>query len=180
MKSENIAAILQQDSGDFERWTPTYIIEGCSELMGGITLDPASCEAAQSRHSLIKYYYDINTNGLEMRWFGNVFMNHPFSKKGNRAWIVKLLAEYQTGNIHQACCLTYAAMNAIWFSPLLEFPQYFFKGRVEYESPNGGSEGQVLKDSVLTFLPPKNMRMPDAKRRLQDALKHRHGGTAKW
>lgn len=180
MEKNNKAQILQQDSGDYERWTKVYILEGASELMGGITLDVSSCEVANSRHNLIKYFYDIYTDGLTMRWFGKVWMNHPFSRVGNKLWIQKLLTEYNAGNIEQACCITYAAMNARWLSPLLSFPQYFFIGRVEYESPNGGSEGQVLKDSVVTFLPPKTMPMPEAKERLQVAFQSRHPGVAKW
>ncbi len=71
--------LVNQNSGCVEWYTPSWITDLASELMGGIDLDPASCEIA-NRTVGAKHFYTKEDDGLTKDWFGNVFMNHPFGK----------------------------------------------------------------------------------------------------
>lgn len=71
--------LVNQSSGCTEWYTPSWLTSLCSELMGGIDLDPASCEVA-NRTVGATCYYTKEDDGLSRDWFGNVFMNHPFGK----------------------------------------------------------------------------------------------------
>ena len=173
----NSAQLINQDSGNFEYYTPQEYPDAARLVMGGITLDPASSKIANKR-ILADYYF--NEDGLNKTWFGNVWMNHPFSKgekacpadktkckkKGcvdrghhitedipsNADWINKLVNSYEDGDIEAACCITFAATSEAWFRPLLEYLQCFIHGRTNYYLPDGTKKTGVTKGSVITYL----------------------------
>lgn len=45
----NNAQLINQDSGDYEYYTPIEIIEAAREVMGFISLDPASSSMANEK-----------------------------------------------------------------------------------------------------------------------------------
>ena len=118
--------------------------------MGWIDLDPASSEAANAFVKARKIY-TIQDNGLVQPWHGRVFMNHPFSREFNRAWIQKLVAEYENDEVEQACCITFAATSEAWFRPLLRQPNCFLVPRTNYYLPDGTKKRGVTKGSVVTY-----------------------------
>ena len=69
-----------QSRGEFERYTPTEIVELCRRVLDEIDLDPASCEVAQ-RTVRAKTYFTVEMDGLKRGWFGRVMINHPYHKK---------------------------------------------------------------------------------------------------
>lgn len=84
----------QHSSESNEHFTPMAIIEAAHELMGGIDLDPASCEAA-NRLVLADRYYSLEDPGHAQQWGGRVFLNPPggvvdaewrpvYARKGDR------------------------------------------------------------------------------------------------
>lgn len=151
----NNAQLIHQDSGKTDWYTPTPIIQAARAIMGGIDLDPASSPVANNRPGVqIPKIYTAQDDGLSMPWEGKLWMNHPFSRKNNPLWINRIVNAWETGEIEQACMICFASVNAAWFHPLLQFPQFFFLGRVEYETPSGEKANGVTKDSVLTWLPP--------------------------
>lgn len=168
--------LINQDSGDTEKYTPPYIIEAARQVMGGIDLDPASSTAANVtvRATTI---FTVADNGLSKRWFGRAWMNHPFHrgekacvspcrkvtcvKRGhcitedippNADWINKLVQEYQCGNVEQALCICYASTSEDWFAPLHNYPQCYLFGRTNYYLPDGTEQKGVTKGSVVTYL----------------------------
>ena len=145
------AQLINQDSGDFEYYTPPEIIEAAREVMGSIDLDPASSHRADKIVQADRYF-TIEEDGLKQSWEGNIWMNHPFQRGRNHLWINKLVEEYNDGNINQACCITYAATSEKWFSPLLAFPQCFLIPRTNYFLPDGSLKRGVTKGSVVTYL----------------------------
>ena len=179
----NNAQLINQDSGDFEYYTPIEIVNAAREVMGSIDLDPASSYVANERIKA-KDFFDISVDGLLHEWKGNIWMNHPFSrgekacnqrhcekhvcrKRGyhiyvdvpsNADWIKKIIHEYEEGNIYQACCITYAATSEQWFSPLLDFPQCFLIPRTNYYLPNGDLKKGVTKGSVVTYFGSKGIK----------------------
>jgi len=193
MGKVNKAQYINQDSGDFEYYSPIKFIEASREVMGSIDLDPASSEIANTRVMADEYYNlrmrffqdkkeglrnlaDIN-GGLDRDWYGNVWMNHPFSRTeapckdncekqicqkrgyhtsipipGNKEWIERFVDEYENGNVNQACCITYSNTSETWFKPLLNYLQCFVYGRVNYYLPDGTIKQGVTKGSVVTYL----------------------------
>lgn len=91
------AQLINQDSGDYEYYTPIEIVEAAREVMGGITLDPASSIIANERIKA-KWFYSAVIRvadvlewqdlpalvkiegGLDFEWYANVWMNHPFAR----------------------------------------------------------------------------------------------------
>jgi hypothetical protein len=150
---KSTVALLTQDSGDQEYYTPQPIIEAARRTMGGIYLDPFSSIEANKRVGA-KWYHTKEDDGLTMVWRGNVWMNHPFSREMNEKCIRKLVGHYADGEISQACCITFAATSEKWFQPLLTYPQCFLSPRTNYHLPDGTLKRGVTKGSVVTYLGP--------------------------
>ena len=145
----NSSQLINQDSGEYEYYTPAKIVNAARNVMGYINLDPASSEKA-NKIVMADVYYSIE--GLRHDWLGNVWLNHPFSRVNNPLWVNKLISEYEIGNINQACCITYAATSEKWFQPLLNEVQCFLSPRTNYYLPDGTKKKGVTKGSVVTYL----------------------------
>jgi len=103
-------------------------------------------------------------------------MNHPFGKAenpcknpctkktcikrgyhlteylpGNANWIDKMVEEYLSGRVTEACCITFAATSEDWFRPLLVRPQCYLIPRTNYLGPDGKPVEGVSKGSVITY-----------------------------
>lgn len=139
---------INQDSGKVEYYTPQNIIEAARLTMGSIDLDVASSTIANQRVRATAYFTD---HARERDWYGNVWMNHPFSKTENGLWINKLVTEVVEGRVKQACCITFAATSERWFQPLLAQPQCFLCPRTNYHLPDGTLKKGVTKGSVVTY-----------------------------
>jgi hypothetical protein len=140
---------INADSGNFEYYTPANITLAARAVMGAIDLDPASSAVANLNVKAAKFYTD---RGLEQPWAGRVWMNHPFSKEHNADWIAKLVSEYESGNVTEACCICYASTSEKWFRPLLAYPQCFIHKRTNHLLPDGTVKKGCTKGSVVTYL----------------------------
>lgn len=147
MKSHQL---INQTSGDFEYYTPKFIIDAARNTMVTIHLDPASSAIANKRVRADAFYTE-EMDGLSMNWYGNVFLNHPFSRVNNPKWINFLVDQYHKDNVNQFCCITYACTSETWFRPLLKFPQCWLSPRTNYVLPNGTIKKGVPKGSVVTY-----------------------------
>lgn len=143
--------LINQDSGNTEWYTPPYIVEMAREVMGFITLDPFSSSKANEivKASIFMDRYD---KPLDKSWRGNIWMNHPFSREMNKLCIDKLVSEYEKGNVKQSCNICFASTSEKWFRPLLDFPQCYIYGRINYLLPNGQVKKGVTKGSVVTYM----------------------------
>lgn len=149
----NKARYINQTSGAVEYYTPQPIVAAARCVMGSIDLDPASSVLANQRVQADQFYTQAD-DGLVQRWFGNVWLNHPFGRAANPQWITKLCTDYTTGNIRQACCITFAATSEQWFQPLFAYPMCFLVPRTDYYLPSGKKKKGVTKGSVVTYLGP--------------------------
>ncbi len=142
-------AISQRPDYDGDEWfTPSKFIEAAREVMGSIDLDPASCKEAQET---VKAggFFTKNDNGLILEWFGNVWVNPPYSSPLIDNFVEKLILEIELGNIDQAIILTNNSSDTRWFHSLLSrFPACFTRGRVQFWRPGdetfGARQGQTL------------------------------------
>ena len=141
---------INQTSGDVEYYSPPAIIAAAYLVLGTIDLDPASSAAANERVKAERFDTEAD-DGLQQEWHGKVWMNHPFGKKLNAKWINKLEAEYRSGRVQEALCITYACTSEKWFQPLLQRPQCFLCPRTNYYLPDGCVKNGVTKGSVVTY-----------------------------
>lgn len=148
---KNNATYINQTSGEIEYYTPKKIVAAARSVMRSIDLDPASSAIANLSVQAAQFYTQAD-DGLAVPWFGNVWLNHPFSRADNSKWITKLCTEYAVGNIEQACCITFAATSENWFQPLFAFPMCFLTPRTNYYLPSGKKKKGVTKGSVVTYL----------------------------
>lgn len=148
--SVNAATRINQTIGLYEYYTPAPIIEAARKAMGSIDLDPASSEAANLRVKATDIFTEAD-DGLTKMWWGNVWLNHPFGRTQNPAWIDKVIDEWAESNFSQLCCITYACTSEKWFRPLLNHTQCFLYPRTNYHLPDGSIKRGVTKGSVVTY-----------------------------
>jgi DNA N-6-adenine-methyltransferase (Dam) len=149
-----------------EWWTQAKYIEAARTVLGGIDLDPASCESANLTVKAAKYY-TIQDDGLKHPWHGCVWLNPPYSRDNvargmeggdkpkslMQTWIEKLIAEYRCGNVPAAILLTKADPKENWFQPLWDFPICFARDRVYFNRP-GGSPEKMMFGTAFVYLGP--------------------------
>jgi phage N-6-adenine-methyltransferase len=106
-----------RDGYDGDEWyTPEEITRTAHHVMGGIGLDPATCELAQTSVQAGAYYTKVD-DGLAQPWTGSVWLNPPYSAP--QVWIDKLFAEMAAGRCSQAIVLVNNATETAWFQRLL-------------------------------------------------------------
>ena len=103
---------------DRDEWyTPVHIIGKARQVMGGIDLDPATCEVAQG---VVKaaVYYDKEIDGLNQQWFGRVWLNPPRSRA--QEFIDHLENEIAGERIEQATTIIFNATETRYWQLLGE------------------------------------------------------------
>lgn len=112
-----------------EWYTPKDIIDRVRVFFGGtITLDPASCEHANTIIQAERIY-TIHDNGLSHDWYGNVWCNPPYGDETAK-FVAKAIAERD--NYQHCLLLLKAATDTTWFRPLFAYPMCFVYGRVHF------------------------------------------------
>ncbi len=134
----NYFAMISDDS--YEWYTPAKYIAAAREVLGGIDLDPASCQEANKVVKAGKYY-TIEDDGLRHDWIGRVFLNPPYEVPTVAHFTAKLAREYESGFVDCGICLVNNATDAIWFHKLLGYPVCFPVGRVKFTKPGGEAGG---------------------------------------
>jgi hypothetical protein len=85
-------ALTSSESNEW--YTPRDIIQSAKDVMGGIDIDPASCDYAQSWIMATKYYTSQD-DGMNYDWYGRLWLNPPYGKKikgknyGSSEWLAK-------------------------------------------------------------------------------------------
>lgn len=90
--------------------TKRELWEPIAGRIGGFDLDPASgAEPAPIADNTLTKEDD----GLASPWFGNVWLNPPFSEKTR--WYKRLVDKYEHGNVNRAVALATVDPSAQWF-----------------------------------------------------------------
>lgn len=149
-----------------EWYTPSKYVEAAREVMGGIDLDPASCEMA-NRTVKAARYYTKEQNGLTQPWYGRVWCNPPYGRcRGSRdgktvshqqAFAEKLQMEYCTGKIEQAILLSLGNSNSTWFQPLFDFLVCCYLGTIAFQRPDS-TDGHFGFPLSFVYLGPNGQR----------------------
>lgn len=140
------------NSGNNEWYTPAPIIEAARDVMGGIDLDPASCELANQTVKATKYY-SIETNGLSHEWHGRVWLNPPYIRELCSVFIQKLIREFYLRRVTNACLLTNNASDTQWWKYAVYGAQVvcFLEKRVKFYKPEGNTGSPLQGQTVMFF-----------------------------
>lgn len=127
-----------------DRWfTPGHILQGVRDLIKVIDLDPASEEEA-NKLVRAKNYFTIEDDGLTKDWYGNVFVNPPYTRGQMKAWLKKIEDQWKSNDqIDQIVALVNRS-DGEWYYQFLDQTQasgyYQFRKRIKFYSPD--NEGQ--------------------------------------
>lgn len=141
---------VTHNSGNNEWYTPADYIELARKVMGTIDLDPASCKFANQTVKAGNYY-TIDDNGLRHKWYGNVWLNPPYSKNLIEKFTSKLIDDLD--EIESAIVLVNNATDTAWFRELAEECSAicFTYGRVKFISPDKDTAAPLQGQALLYF-----------------------------
>lgn len=159
---------VQEKSNEW--YTPARYIEAARRVMGGIDLDPASCELANRTVKAMRYYTK-EQNGLLLPWYGNVWLNPPYglvtpglrgsTKSLQRNFAIELHKRYQMQEIAQAILLLLGASLCMpWFIPFWEYPICVVRQRIEFTLADG-TQGHNGYGNCFIYLGPHEQKFID-------------------
>ncbi len=122
-QSNNVLSNIKFSSQTNEWFTPAVIAASASLVMGGIELDPASCDEANKTICAERIYTESD-NGLTKSWLcRSLWLNPPYGKyrgvSNQGRWTHRLVYEYQEKRVQQAVCLVNAYFGYEWFKLLI-------------------------------------------------------------
>lgn len=147
-------AFVLHNTGEFEWYTPQYIIDAVNKVMGDIDLDPATSLKANERVNAT-YFYTLEENGLDNEWFGRVFLNPPYSSGVIDQFIDKLVEEYQnTEDFAEAIVLVNNGTETQWFQEMLSIASAvcLHKSRIKFIKGDGATTSGPLQGQVLVYI----------------------------
>lgn len=146
--------VQARNTGQSEWYSPASLVEAARRVMGGIDLDPASCEVANQVVQASRYY-TAQDDGLDRTnaWKGRVWMNPPYAKPACGQFCDRLAREHATGNVEQACVLVNNATETDWFQGLAHWATALciHKTRVKFWHPDRKS-GNALQGQAILYL----------------------------
>jgi hypothetical protein len=153
-----------QMSESNEWYTPEKYVEAARKLMGGIDLDPASNDYANSKVIKAAKYYTLGTDGFNKEWLGRVWLNPPYGRDNGESnqelWSARLIEQYETGNTDEAILLVNAVTDRTWFQPLWNYPICFTNHRIRFYSPDIEA-GQPTHGNVLVYFGTQHKRFAE-------------------
>lgn len=148
-------------SSESQEWyTPNEYVDAVREVLGGIDLDPASCEIA-NRTVKATHYYTLEDDGLERPWYGRVFLNPPYGKTGGDSnqgkWSDMLIWHYEHGEVDEGILLVNATPSNKWFAPLWDYPICFVDHRIKFYNATD-EPSQPTHSNCFVYLGPNPER----------------------
>lgn len=139
-------------TGDNEWYTPARYVEAAREAMGGIDLDPASCEAAQKTIKAARFF-SAQEDGLKRAWDGRVWLNPPYSQPLVAQFIEKLIAEVGAGRTKSAVLLVNNSTDTEWFHSAANAASAicFTRGRIRFEKPDRDAASPLQGSAFFLF-----------------------------
>ncbi len=147
---------------DDEWYTPREVVEAARRALGGIDLDPASCDVAQETVRAARYFTKAD-DGLSRPWEGRVFLNPPFSVKAGKAeFVAKLVEHYVAGDVEAAVLVTSVDFGGAWAAPLREHVAATCSGtgRTKFHHPEKSNDPAL--PSAFHYFGPDLMRFAEA------------------
>ncbi len=145
---------IARATGNPEWYSPAEYVEAARRVLGAFDLDPASCETA-NRVVKAASIYTAHDNGLQHPWSGRVWLNPPYSSRLVKAFVARLVSEYEAGTVTAAVMLTNNATETRWFQQAARAAAAIcYPGkRVRFQTPDG-SAGAPLQGQALFYFGP--------------------------
>jgi ParB family chromosome partitioning protein len=144
-------------SESVDYYTPSIYVEAARAVMGGIDLDPASCEEANQIVKATKFF-TIEDDGLSLEWFGKVWLNMPYGKRDGKSnqglWTERAIRAYRARKIEQAVALMNATPDRGWFQPFWEHDVCLTDHRIEFLVPGGATKDDPTHGNAFLYLGP--------------------------
>jgi ParB family chromosome partitioning protein len=143
-------AHVSNNSGENEWYTPECYIESAKLVMGVIHLDPASSEIANKTVNS-NLFYTQEDDGLSKEWFGNIWMNPPYSQPLIFQFISKLV---QSKGVNQAIVLVNNGTETQWGQLLLSNSSAvcFHQGRIRFIDKYGNLGQAPLQGQMICYI----------------------------
>ena len=143
-------AHVSNNSGENEWYTPECYIESAKKVMGNIDLDPASSEIANQTVKA-NLFYSQEEDGLSKEWFGNVWMNPPYSQPLIFQFITKLV---ESNKINQAIVLVNNGTETQWGQLLLSNSNAvcFHQSRIRFIDKYGNLGQAPLQGQMICYI----------------------------
>lgn len=160
MKIGNLSGlVVEQEEGKAipgrDDWmTPGWLVQYAREVLGEIDLDPCSSDEA-NQVVQAKTYYTKDMDGLAQgMFFGNVFMNPPYSRGIIDQFIDRLCDSYAQGSVQAAFVITNNVTETGWAHRLLASmgAMCLPKGRIHFVLPGGKLATQTRQGQILWYL----------------------------
>ena len=143
-------AHVSYNTGQNEWYTPVSLVESARSVMGSIDTDPASSEIA---NNIVKasLFYTKETDGLDKKWEGNVWMNPPYSQPLISLFSDAVTDKFKKGEIKQAIVLVNNATETRWFRKMASESSMicFIGGRVRFIDMEGNPGAPLQGQAVL-------------------------------
>jgi phage N-6-adenine-methyltransferase len=143
-------------SGSNEWNTPASLLRLVHQVVGEITLDPAS-NARANKTVKARCYYTIEQDGLQQDWTcESMFLNPPYGRTGGvsnqEIWSCRLIADHTSGKVKQAILLVNASTGTNWFQRLAtSYPVCLVQGRIRFVGNTGQSDLGPTHDNAFFY-----------------------------
>ena len=127
--------LMSSESGEWD--TPPHIVEAVRSVLGGIDLDPASSDRANSTVRATSYYTK-EQDGFLYPWSGRVYMNPPYGREIG-SWVETLRAHYRAGHVSEAIALLPARTDTAWWRHAGTEQVCFLRGRLRFSGARSGA-----------------------------------------
>jgi phage N-6-adenine-methyltransferase len=127
-----------QGLSDRDVWeTPEWVYSGIADHIGGFDCDP--CPGRGTTIGTWNWWLSLGIDGLSAPWFGDVWVNPPFSHKSE--WIQQVITHHNSNDdVDRIFLLTPDSTDVkSWFhGKIVEHATYiwFSKGRVKFINPD--------------------------------------------
>lgn len=129
--------------------TPPSLIRKLERALGGrFDLDPCSGSEVDP---IAEERYTKEDDGLSQPWFGNVFVNPPFSEVGD--WVRKAYDEQRNGDAERVVMLLPVRLATGYFHDHITDADAicFLRGRLDYYNGDGEMKGAPFASYLVVF-----------------------------
>ena len=141
MASTALKALTATTGNRTDCWnTPVEFVGQVKAFFGGeIDTDPC-CNDINNPNVPAKTLYTEEDNGLSHPWYGNVFMNHPYSD--SKTWIPYAAQQYECGNATEMVLLIKLDVSTKWWRSISQYPWIAVNRRLKFGSGKGAAPFQ--------------------------------------
>ncbi len=111
--------------------TPVWVLEALKSVFGVFDLDP--CTYSRRTNGIARVGFIPEDNGLELAWFGQVFVNPPYGRELS-VWVEKMVQESASPEVSLLVGLVPARTDTKWWHLAVKSGAtiVFLKGRLKF------------------------------------------------